>query len=183
MTPLRSNMPTMPPKMSPLQFLLLVQLEASPKYGYEMLKSIKEAFEGVWEPKTGTLYPALKSLERRGLVETHVQDGIDFYHITEEGRKFLYQLGQHQEASMKFSSRFLTALMKWMSPELKKTVLRSLTGLANEDMGLMGGVFNLLDDGADAHFKLQLLKGIRQNMSKRIAMLDSKIQQLEDEAK
>ncbi|MDP2901246.1 MAG: PadR family transcriptional regulator [Candidatus Bathyarchaeota archaeon] len=183
MTPLRSNMPTMPPRMSPLQFLLLVQLEASPKYGYEMLKSIKEAFEGVWEPKTGTLYPALKSLEKRGLVETQVHDGIDFYHITDEGRRFLYQLGQHQEASMKFSARLMTALMKWMSPELKKTVLKSITGLANEDMGLMGGALNLLDESADAESKLQLLRGIRQNMSKRIAMLDSKIQQLEDEAK
>ena len=67
--PLKSAM-QMHPRMSPLQIMLLIQLEASPKYGYEMLKSIKQAFEGIWEPRTGTIYPALKSLERRALVET-----------------------------------------------------------------------------------------------------------------
>ncbi len=180
MTPLSSNVPPMPPRMSSLQFLLLVQLEASPKYGYEMLKSIREAFEGVWEPKTGTLYPALRSLERRGLVKTEARDGIDFYHITDEGQKFLYQLGQHQEASLRFSARLLTALMRWMSPELKKTVLMSISRITNEDMGPMGGALNMFDESADDRSKLELLRGIRQNMSKRLAIIDSKIKHLEE---
>ena len=103
MSPFRNAILT-PPKTSPLQILLLIQLETSPKYGYEMLKLIKEAFEGVWEPKTGTLYPALKSLEKRGLVDTQNRDGVDFYLITIKGQKFLQQIGKHQKRSMKFST-------------------------------------------------------------------------------
>lgn len=133
MSPFRNAILT-PPKTSPLQILLLIQLETSPKYGYEMLKLIKEAFEGVWEPKTGTLYPALKSLEKRGLVDTQNRDGVDFYLITIKGQKFLQQIGKHQKRSMKFSTRFFTTLTKWMSPELKKSILSSITVFVNEDI-------------------------------------------------
>ena len=65
--------------VSPLQVLLLIQLDGGPRYGYEVLKSLKEEFEGIWEPKTGTVYPALKSLERKGYVETLEKEGSDFY--------------------------------------------------------------------------------------------------------
>src|SRR5512138_1187112 len=108
--PLNSAMP-LHPRMSPLQIMLLIQLEASPKYGYEMLKSIKQAFEGIWEPRTGTIYPALKSLERRALVETQVRDGVDFYHITSLGRKLLLDIGSQQALNMKFSNKFIEILV------------------------------------------------------------------------
>jgi len=72
--------------VSPLQILLLTQLEDGSKYGYEMLKQLKDEFEGTWIPKTGTVYPALKSLQKKGFVDTRDMDGTDFYHITEEGK-------------------------------------------------------------------------------------------------
>ena len=54
--------------ISPIQLLLLVQMKHGPKYGYEMLTNIREEFNGVWEPQTGTIYPALKNLESKGLM-------------------------------------------------------------------------------------------------------------------
>lgn len=179
MSPVRNIMP-MQPRISPLQILLLIQLDASPKYGYEMLKSIKEAFEGVWEPKTGTLYPALRSLEKRGLVETQNRDGVDFYIITIKGRKFLQLIGKHQERSMRFSTRFFMTLTKWMSPELKKSILSSLTIFANEDINIVGGIItNFLDDSIDKETKLIVLKHFRNNFSKRLTELDAEIKELE----
>jgi DNA-binding PadR family transcriptional regulator len=178
LTPLRSAMP-MHPKVSPLQMLLLIQLEASPKYGYEMLKSIKEAFEGIWEPRTGTIYPALKSLERRELVETQVRDGVGFYHITPSGRQFLLEIGTQQTNNMKFSSRFLETLIKWMSPELKKAILTNMTAMAGEDMNFVGGIIRFLDDTADRKVKLQFLQMLRSNLSTRLVELDQKISSLE----
>src|SRR4030042_684578 len=178
MSPLQNTLPMLP-RISPLQMLLLIQLDASPKYGYEMLKSIKEAFEGVWELKTGTLYPALKSLEKRGLVETQNRDGVDFYLITIKGRKFLQLIGKHQERSMMFSTRFFTILTKWMSPELKKSILSSLTVFANEDINLVGGIISFLEEGVDKETKLLVLKRFQANFSKRLAELDAEIIKLE----
>ena len=180
MTPLRSAMP-MNPRISPLQMLLLIQLDASPKYGYEMLKSIKEAFEDVWEPRTGTIYPALKSLEKRSLVETHVRDGVDFYHITPNGRQFLLEIGKQQALNMKFSSRFLETMTKWMSPELKKSILSSVSEMASEDMNFMGGFIHILDDSVDSITKLRFLRYLRTNFSRRQTELDKMIRDLEAE--
>lgn len=178
MSPLRNAMPT-PPRISPLQFLLLIQLETSPKYGYEMLKSIKEAFEGVWEPKTGTLYPALKSLERRGLIEPLVRDGVDFYKITEKGSGFLEQIGSHQESSAKFSARFIAVLIKWISPELKKKIISSFSWMAGDDTNMFGNIIDFFDEGVDRNTRLLFLKGMRRKMSQRLEELDKSISELE----
>lgn len=180
MKSLRSAMP-MHPKMSPLQMLLLIQLEASPKYGYEMLKSIKDAFDGVWEPRTGTIYPALKSLERRALVVTQVHDGVDFYHITSSGRQFLLEIGTQQINNMKFSSRFLLTLTKWMSPELKKNILTNMSAIAGEDVNFIGGIINFLDDTVDKKTKLYFLKIFRSNLTIRLSEIDKMIGVMETE--
>jgi len=167
------------PRISPLQFLLLIQLEMSPKYGYEMLKSIKEAFEGVWEPKTGTIYPALKSLERRGLIEPLARDGVDFYQITEKGRSFLEQIGSHQENSSKFSARFITVLIKWISPELKKKIISSFSWMASDDTNMLGNIIGFFDESVDKDIRLLFLKGMRKKMSKRLEEIDKTISELE----
>jgi len=180
LAPMKSTIPNLRFKISPLQFLLLVQLEASPKYGYEMLKSIKEEFEGVWELKTGTLYPALRSLEKRGLLETQTQEGVDFYHITDKGRIFLQQIGLHQETQMRFSSRFLTAMAKWMSPELKRHVLNSVINLANEDINILGGAIIMINDGVDKQTKLLFLKKLQANLSTRVTKLEDLIREIEN---
>ena len=50
-------------RISPPQFLMLVMLRKGPMYGYEVLKVLREEFQGFWEPQTGAIYPALKRLE------------------------------------------------------------------------------------------------------------------------
>ena len=57
-----------PGKVSPIQIMIMVQLLETPKYGYDILTNLRDDFEGVWEPKTGTVYPALKTLEKKGLI-------------------------------------------------------------------------------------------------------------------
>jgi DNA-binding PadR family transcriptional regulator len=178
MSPLRNAMPT-PLRISPLQFLLLIQLDSSPKYGYEMLKNIKEAFKGVWEPKTGTLYPALKSLEKRGLVELLVKNEVDFYKITENGRRFLEQIGPNQESSSRFSSRFLLVLIKWISPELKNKIISSFSRITNEDANMFGKIISFFNEGVEKDSQLLFLKEMRNNMSKKINELDKIIAEME----
>jgi DNA-binding PadR family transcriptional regulator len=175
--PLKSAMP-MHPRMSPLQIMLLIQLEASPKYGYEMLKSIKQAFDGIWEPRTGTIYPALKSLERRALVETLVRDGVDFYHITPTGRKLLMDIGSQQALNMRFSNKFIEILVDWMSPDLKKNIITNISAVAGDDMNLMGGVIRFFDD-VEPELKLKFLKTIRVNLAKRLNEIDDMITESE----
>jgi len=159
-------------RLSPLQLLLLVQLEGSPKYGYEMLKAIKDEFEGVWEPKTGTVYPALKSLEKHGLVSTHQKDGVDFYQVTPKGRSLLSVIGSHEEYAIKFSSRFLKAIIKWMSKDLKRILFNSITNLPPVDIDLYSNTLSLLDEDVDKATKLQVLKSMKAMLLSRLDAID-----------
>ena len=43
-------------------------LSERPMYGYEIIKELGKRFAGYWEPKTGTIYPALEKLEQDKLV-------------------------------------------------------------------------------------------------------------------
>lgn len=167
--------------MSPVQVLLLVRLEASPGYGYELLKAIKDAFEGVWEPKTGTIYPALRSLERQGLVATKEKEGVDFYHITEKGRRFLTKIGKHQEANMAFTTRFFATIIRWMSPNLRRKLVSTFVEVSGENANIANGAafLGLLDEGWDRETKLTLLRTIRGNMSKRLEAVTAMIENLE----
>ena len=87
--------------VSPLQFLIILQLKKESKYGYQILKTLKEEFEGIWELKTGTFYPAIRSLETRGFVKTELKEEKEFYSLTEKGDTLLMKLGERFEHEYK----------------------------------------------------------------------------------
>jgi len=73
-----------------LDILLLVLLERGPRYGYQIVKEVRERSQGVLDLKEGTLYPALHRLEQAGLVEGYWEtrpDGADrrYYRLTPQG--------------------------------------------------------------------------------------------------
>lgn len=166
-------------RISPLHLLLLVQLNTSPKYGYEMLKTIKEEFEGIWDLKTGTLYPALKSLEKQGLIKTQRNDGIDFYHITETGKQFLQMLSFPQQNILRFSIRFTEAIAKWMLPELKIAILSNIVKMSQDEISLNQILIKLLGENVPREMKLTILKNMKQNMQKRLEEVAGLIEELE----
>jgi DNA-binding PadR family transcriptional regulator len=51
-----------PPK-GLIAYLVLELLEEKPRYGYEILKEIREISGGHWEPSYGSVYPILYKFE------------------------------------------------------------------------------------------------------------------------
>ena len=51
--------------------LVLRLLETENMYGYEMINTLKERSENVFELKEGTLYPILHSLEENGWIDSY----------------------------------------------------------------------------------------------------------------
>ncbi|KYH39404.1 MAG: PadR family transcriptional regulator [Candidatus Bathyarchaeota archaeon B23] len=79
-------------EISPVQFWLLLILSEGPNYGYQIIQRLREMFGGYWEPKAGTIYPALERLRRAGLVSSRVEHREEapdrrYYRITERGRE------------------------------------------------------------------------------------------------
>jgi PadR family transcriptional regulator, regulatory protein PadR len=76
-----------------LPALILQTLSFGSSHGYEIASRIKRQSEGVLDFKEGTLYPALHTLERDGLVSSHeeIENGRTrrYYKLTEKGTKTL----------------------------------------------------------------------------------------------
>lgn len=52
-----------------LDGMLLASLEPGPRHGYAIMEALRAGSGGQFDLPTGTIYPALRRLERAGLVE------------------------------------------------------------------------------------------------------------------
>ena len=81
-------------KKGSVQLCLLALLAHEEKYGFQIVRELREMSNGFFDLKEGTLYPALRRLEERGFVESHwvSQEGAiprKYYRITDRGRTAL----------------------------------------------------------------------------------------------
>ncbi len=77
-----------------IDILLLAMISSKEMYGYEMVKALKEKSNDLYNMSEGTLYPALKRLEKKKWVESYWLDvplggRRKYYRITDDGRKEL----------------------------------------------------------------------------------------------
>ncbi len=76
-----------------LDGLLLACLEAGPRHGYAIMEALRAGSGGQFDLPTGTIYPALRRLERAGLVQgTWAEAGgrrRRVYELTAAGRRAL----------------------------------------------------------------------------------------------
>lgn len=97
-------------KKGSAELLVLAQLEARPRHGYEVGVEIERRSEGAVSFQIASLYPVLYRLERKGLiagywVEAAGQRRRRYYKLTAAGRKMLSE----QRRSW---SAFLVALQR-----------------------------------------------------------------------
>lgn len=75
--------------------LLLKLLSEKDMYGYEMIDTLRQRSENIFELKAGTLYPLLHSLEEKNFLTSYEQEVSGkvrkYYSITKAGRKQLKQ--------------------------------------------------------------------------------------------
>ena len=167
-------------RVSPLQFLMLLQLKEGPKYGYEILKALREQFKDVWEPKTGTVYPALRSLEARGFVETEVRDGKEFYGLTESGDGLLKRIGDQVEMDLKFADRYYRFVTRWMPRPMKNRILEMLRMLADEGVWPPIFIERFVDDSMGRSEKLEVLEVMRKLLENRLNAVERMMEDLKD---
>ena len=159
--------------VSPLQMLLLIQLDGGPKYGYEMLVTLKDEFEGTWEPKTGTVYPALKSLEKKGYISTETRDETDYYKITTQGKQLFDLMLYHLEGSIDFSIKYISVVFKWLTNERKQIAVEFMDKLANKEQIMTARLLGTLTENIDTDIKENLLTNIKKNTQSRLDKIDT----------
>ena len=76
-----------------LDMLILQTLQWRPRHGYAIAQGIRSGSEEVLQVETGSLYPALHRLEKRGWLRASLGD-----HRESPARLFLRAYGQREEA-------------------------------------------------------------------------------------
>ena len=82
------------PIQGTLEMLILHTLRWGPQHGYGIGQAIRSGSRDVFQVETGSLYPALPRLEKRGLVKaewkvSEHRQRARFYRLTAAGRKHL----------------------------------------------------------------------------------------------
>jgi DNA-binding PadR family transcriptional regulator len=76
-----------------LDGMLLASLEAGPRHGYAIMEALRAGSGGQFDLPTGTIYPALRRLERAGLVQGIWSETSGrqrrVYELTAAGRRVL----------------------------------------------------------------------------------------------
>lgn len=67
-----------------LKYWILKLMSNKPMNGAELIKEVNTRSGGHWKPSPGSIYPALSSLERNGLIE---KNGEGKYFITKKGEE------------------------------------------------------------------------------------------------
>lgn len=163
--------------ISPLQVLLLTQMEQGPKYGYEMLVQLKVIFEGTWVPKTGTVYPALRSLEKKGYVETKDVDGKDFYYITDKGKGIFELIMAHVVESVDFSVKYISVIFQWLSTERKQGAIELIEKLSMKEQSLITSLMKEFTKNIDTDIREPFLRNLQQMTAKRLESINALLEE------
>jgi len=113
-------------RLSPVELLILLMLNKKPMHGYELVKTLREEFGEIWEPKTGTIYPALRRLEIRGFVRVEVENQREVYVLTDKGKEALKEAWKVLEAELEFAERYQRLIVP-LSSRPASTVMRAIS--------------------------------------------------------
>ena len=112
-------------KISSIQVAILMNYAKSgeePKKITDILAVLKEAFKGYWEPKKGTIYPAVHNLHIRGFLKAHAIKPYG-YSITDKGLEVIHEMisniNLQMEAYMQYYS-FLIDNYEAIDPKMAK---------------------------------------------------------------
>lgn len=78
-------------KPTKLEFLVLLSLKRKPLHGYAIMTKLTQKLPGVWKAKSGSLYPLLSRMVKKGLIEAEVRRGKKKYSLTVKGKEAVDQ--------------------------------------------------------------------------------------------
>jgi len=163
-----------------LKLAILYMLLEGPSHGYQIIKKIRDITSDLLTPTVGSVYPALKELETKGLIKGEWQQQkrkIKVYEITDKGREVFKQI---------IEKHFNVA------STIRKWVLKQLAPIQFVENGeavptLMQAVkIILLDENVTTEEKIEALKNFKERLQrlnkaidKLVMNIDKKIRSLE----
>jgi len=168
-----------PEKLTPIQALILIQLLEHPKYGYEILRNLRDAFHGSWEPKTGTIYPSLQALEKKGYVSKCVKDETTHYSLTEEGKEKLREMSDYMAFYFLFNSRFIESTVANMPATFTQEVFMKIHLAGIDEMIPEAPILKAVRELSDKDLKRVFLERRKGILERKIKLVKKELKDLD----
>jgi DNA-binding PadR family transcriptional regulator len=168
-----------PEKLTPIQALILIQLLEHPKYGYEILRNLRDAFQGSWEPKTGTIYPSLQALEKKGYVSKSVKDETTHYILTKEGKEKLREMSDYIAYYLLFNSRFIESTVANMPASFTQEVFTKIHLAGIDEMIPEAPILEAIRELPDKDLKRVFLERRKKTLERKIKLVRKQLKDLD----
>jgi DNA-binding PadR family transcriptional regulator len=162
-------------KVTPMQMLIFIQLLRGPKFGYEILRNLRDDFEGVWIPKTGSVYPALRTLLKKGLLSKENKKGKTYYSLSDSGLEFVRNTHEFVKDYILFNYTFMKVAAQRLPPDFTASVLQAFLELGIDDMIPGDTVIEAVRDIEDTDVRLFLLKERERILMEKAKAIGSEI--------
>lgn len=169
-----------PKKLTPIQALILIQLLDTSKYGYEILRSLRDAFRGAWEPKTGTIYPTLQALEKKGFVSKKVKGEKTHYKLTKLGRGKLREMSDYVADYLLFNSRFIESTVVNMPSSFTEEVFKKIHLAGLDEIVPEAAVLEAIRDLPDIELKRAFLELRTEILQRKLRLVKKQLKDLEN---
>ncbi|MCK5238166.1 MAG: PadR family transcriptional regulator [Candidatus Thorarchaeota archaeon] len=168
-------------KITPMQLLIFIQLLEGPKYGYEILKNLREAFEDVWVPKTGTVYPALKTLVKKGLIsETEIKD-TTYYKMTKSGKDLVQDHKELVRDYVLFNYQFMSVAVERLPADFTESLLMSLYEFGIDDIIPERTILDAMKSIPDLESRRYLLENRKRVLLDKLKVIKNEIRLIDSE--
>jgi len=169
-----------PKRITPIQAIILIQLLDSSKYGYEILRNLREAFHGAWEPKTGTIYPTLQALEKKGFVSKKVKDEKTHYSLTKQGNDKLREMSDYVADYLLFNSKFIESTVDNMPPSFTEEVFTKIHLAGIDEILPEASVVEAINELPDRELKRAFLELRKSVLQRKLKLVKKHLNDLED---
>jgi DNA-binding PadR family transcriptional regulator len=119
-----------------LRLIVLALLEAGPRHGYDIIKTLEERSHGIYSPSPGVVYPTLTFLEEAGFATATSEGNKKTYAITDAGRAHLDENREIVDMVLagmdKFGRKMARARAWWDGGEDKPAPDRDIPGVVTE---------------------------------------------------
>jgi DNA-binding PadR family transcriptional regulator len=168
-----------PEKLTPIQVIILIQLLGTSKYGYEILRSLRDAFDGVWVPKTGTIYPTLQALEKKGFVSTKTKGEKTHYRLTKSGRAKLKEMSDYVADYLMFNYKFIESTVDSMPPSFTQEVFTKIYLAGIDEIVPESAVLEAIGALPDDDLKREFLEMRKAVLQRRLKKIKKQLKELE----
>ncbi|MFW9847391.1 MAG: PadR family transcriptional regulator [Candidatus Thorarchaeota archaeon] len=165
-----------------MQLLIFIQLLEGPKYGYEILTNLRDTFEGVWVPKTGTVYPALKTLVKKGFISEEEVKETTYYRITQKGVEYVRDTRDFVKEYVLFNYQFMTVAAKKLPAEFIMDLLVNLHELGIEDIIPEEAIIGAMRSIPDLEVQRQLLELRKRILLDKLTMIRRELKSIDGES-